>query len=56
MADEAICIGPLLPKMSYLNIKDILSATVLTGAEAIHPGLGFYLKTVNLLACVKNAI
>lgn len=41
MADEAICIGPALSKDSYLNIKNILSATVLTGSEAIHPGFGF---------------
>jgi len=41
MADEAICIGPATAKDSYLNIQNILSATVLTGAEAIHPGFGF---------------
>ena len=41
MADEAICIGPARAKDSYLNIQNILSATVLTGAEAIHPGFGF---------------
>lgn len=41
MADEAICIGSPLPKDSYLNIQNILSATVLTGCEAIHPGFGF---------------
>lgn len=41
MADEAVCIGPPASKDSYLNVKNILSATVLTGAEAIHPGFGF---------------
>lgn len=41
MADEAICIGPAAPKNSYLNIQNIISATVITGAEAIHPGFGF---------------
>ncbi|MBU3156298.1 acetyl-CoA carboxylase biotin carboxylase subunit [Clostridium estertheticum] len=41
MADEAICIGPAKSKDSYLNMQNILSATVLTGAEAIHPGYGF---------------
>jgi acetyl-CoA carboxylase biotin carboxylase subunit len=41
MADEAICIGPAASKDSYLNIQNILSATVLSGAEAIHPGFGF---------------
>jgi len=41
LADEAICIGPAKSKDSYLNEENILSATVLTGAEAIHPGFGF---------------
>lgn len=41
IADEAICIGPYPAKDSYLNIKNILSACVLTGADAIHPGFGF---------------
>ncbi|MGL4763206.1 MAG: acetyl-CoA carboxylase biotin carboxylase subunit [Sarcina sp.] len=41
LADEAICIGPYISAESYLNIKNILSACVLTGAEAIHPGFGF---------------
>ncbi len=41
MADEAICIGPASPKDSYLNVQNIISATVLSGAQAIHPGFGF---------------
>lgn len=41
LADEAVCIGGPASKDSYLNIQNILSATVLTGAEAIHPGFGF---------------
>lgn len=41
MADEAVCIGPAKARDSYLNIENIISATVLTGAEAIHPGFGF---------------
>ncbi|MGH4119077.1 acetyl-CoA carboxylase biotin carboxylase subunit [Clostridium sp.] len=41
MADEAVCIGPAKSADSYLNMQNILSATVLTGAEAIHPGFGF---------------
>lgn len=41
MADEAVCIGPAAAKDSYLNIQNIISATVLTGAQAIHPGFGF---------------
>lgn len=41
IADEAICIGPAATKDSYLNVKAILAACELTGAEAIHPGFGF---------------
>lgn len=41
MADQAVCIGPPRAKDSYLNMQNIISATVLTGAEAIHPGFGF---------------
>jgi acetyl-CoA carboxylase, biotin carboxylase subunit len=41
LADEAVCIGPAASKDSYLNMQNILSATVLSGAEAIHPGFGF---------------
>ena len=41
MADEAVCIGPYKSKDSYLKMQNIISATVLTGATAIHPGFGF---------------
>ncbi|MBC7326492.1 acetyl-CoA carboxylase biotin carboxylase subunit [bacterium] len=40
-ADEAICVGPPPPRDSYLNIPNILSAAIVTGAEAIHPCYGF---------------
>jgi len=41
LADESICIGPGPSGQSYLNIPNILSAAIVTGAEAIHPGYGF---------------
>ena len=41
MADERICIGPGASSKSYLNIPNIISAALLTGCEAIHPGYGF---------------
>lgn len=41
LADEAVCIGPASPKKSYLNVKNILEAACLTGADSIHPGFGF---------------
>ncbi|MBO0443995.1 acetyl-CoA carboxylase biotin carboxylase subunit [Vagococcus fluvialis] len=41
MADEAICIGPAKATDSYLNMHSVLSAAIVSGAEAIHPGFGF---------------
>lgn len=41
LADEAICIGPAPSKDSYLNMENIISATIISGADAIHPGFGF---------------
>lgn len=41
LADQAVCIGGPSPAQSYLNMQNIISAAILTGAEAIHPGFGF---------------
>ncbi|MBE3588592.1 MAG: acetyl-CoA carboxylase biotin carboxylase subunit [Thermoanaerobacteraceae bacterium] len=41
LADEAYCIGPAPASRSYLNITNIISAAMVSGAEAIHPGYGF---------------
>lgn len=41
LADESVCIGPNRAAESYLNISAILSAAELTGADALHPGVGF---------------
>jgi acetyl-CoA carboxylase, biotin carboxylase subunit len=41
LADESVCIGPPSARHSYLNIPAILSAAAITGADAIHPGVGF---------------
>lgn len=41
LADESVCIGPPPSKDSYLNIPAILTAAAITGADAIHPGIGF---------------
>jgi acetyl-CoA carboxylase biotin carboxylase subunit len=41
LADESVCIGPAPSRESYLNIPAILSAAEITGADAIHPGVGF---------------
>lgn len=41
LADEAVCIGPAPSGESYLSMDRIISATINTGADAIHPGFGF---------------
>ena len=41
LADEAICIGPADSRKSYLNMKNIIEAAYITGADSIHPGFGF---------------
>ncbi len=42
MADEAVCVGPGPSKESYLNMPNIISAAIITGAEAIHPGYAYF--------------
>lgn len=41
LADEAVCIGPAASSKSYLNVKNIIEAARITGADSIHPGFGF---------------
>src|SRR5688572_20374795 len=41
LADEAICIGPPDARRSYLSAPAVISAAIVTGCEAIHPGYGF---------------
>jgi acetyl-CoA carboxylase, biotin carboxylase subunit len=41
LADEAICIGPADAKRSYLSAPAVISAAIVTGCDAIHPGYGF---------------
>jgi acetyl-CoA carboxylase biotin carboxylase subunit len=46
-ADEAVCIGPAESRNSYLKVPTIMSATMVTGADAIHPGYGFLAENAN---------
>ncbi len=47
LADEAVCIGPAPNKESYLNAANIISAAVITDAQAIHPGYGNLSETAS---------
>jgi acetyl-CoA carboxylase biotin carboxylase subunit len=54
LADESVCIGPPASAQSYLNIPAILSAATVTGAEAIHPGVGFLSENPEFAAMVAE--
>lgn len=54
LADEAICIGSAPSQKSYLNIKAILEAVCLTGADSIHPGFGFLSENASFAKICKE--
>src|ERR671939_1199202 len=54
LADESVCIGPPAARDSYLNIPAILTAAAITGADAIHPGLGFLSENSKFAAMVEE--
>jgi acetyl-CoA carboxylase, biotin carboxylase subunit len=54
LADETVCIGPPAARDSYLNVTAILSAATITGADAIHPGLGFLAEDADFAAAVEE--
>jgi acetyl-CoA carboxylase biotin carboxylase subunit len=53
-ADEAVCIGPGQAAQSYLNIKHIIAAAELTGADAVHPGYGFLAERAEFAEIVQK--
>lgn len=57
IADESICIGSARSKDSYLNIENIITAAICSGAEAIHPGFGFLSENATFAKkCEENNI
>lgn len=57
LADESVCIGASSPSESYLNEERIISAALVTGAKAIHPGYGFLSENAHFASlCRKNGI
>jgi acetyl-CoA carboxylase biotin carboxylase subunit len=54
LADETVCIGPPAARDSYLNVAAILSAATITGADAIHPGLGFLAEDADFAEAVEE--
>ncbi|MBP5698139.1 MAG: acetyl-CoA carboxylase biotin carboxylase subunit [Alphaproteobacteria bacterium] len=53
LADEAVCIGPAKSSESYLNKQAIISAALITGADAIHPGFGFLSENADFAEMVE---
>ena len=53
-ADEAICIGPPQSRESYLNVRALLAAADVSGADAIHPGYGFLSENAEFAEMVTN--
>jgi acetyl-CoA carboxylase biotin carboxylase subunit len=57
IADEAVCIGPAKSADSYLNVRAIIAACEITGADAIHPGFGFLSENASFArTCEKCGI
>ena len=54
LADESICIGGNTSKESYLNMASLISAAIISGAEAIHPGVGFLSENAEFAAMVEE--
>ena len=54
LADEAVCIGPARSTESYLNKSAIISAAIITGADAIHPGYGFLSENADFAEMVEE--
>src|SRR5258708_31556175 len=55
MADEHICIGPGASSKSYLNIPNIISAAMITNADAVHPGYGFLAENTSFAEICADA-
>jgi len=53
-ADQALCIGPAPPALSYLNIPALISAAEVTAADAIHPGYGFLSENAQFARVVEK--
>ncbi len=54
LADQALCIGPADSGSSYLNTTSVMSAALITGADAIHPGYGFLAENAHFAEIVRE--
>jgi len=54
LADESVCVGGATASESYLNIPGIITAAVITNANAIHPGYGFLSESARFASIVEE--
>ena len=55
MADEHVCVGPAPARESYLNVRNLVTAGVLSGCDAVHPGVGFLAENSGFARAVQEA-
>ncbi|MCL4554496.1 MAG: acetyl-CoA carboxylase biotin carboxylase subunit [Actinobacteria bacterium] len=55
MADQSVCIGPAISTKSYLNMANVISAALMSGAKAIHPGYGFLAENAAFARAVEES-
>src|SRR5688572_10789491 len=54
IADEAICVGAGSNSDSYLNLANVLMAVQISGAEAVHPGYGYFSERANFAEALRS--
>ena len=55
MADDRVCIGPPPARDSYLNVRNLVTAAVLSRCDAVHPGVGFLAENADFAREVRDA-
>ncbi len=55
MADDHVCVGPAPARDSYLNVRNLVTAGVLSGCDALHPGVGFLAENAGFARDVREA-
>jgi acetyl-CoA carboxylase biotin carboxylase subunit len=56
LADEAICVGEASNGDSYLNLANVLMAIELSGADAVHPGYGYFSENARFAEAVEQTM
>lgn len=54
MADQAICVGAGSNQDSYLNLANVLMACQISGAEAVHPGYGYFSERASFAQALES--